>query len=378
MASVDTEIRLPATLIQCEMQSLLVTCTPLSFQGKNMMQNTDKTRYHVALGLGGAFLTGALILLVVGMIDGLTGAHRSTAPTLVGLVVGGAFALAYLLLGPLFKWFYSGDSDALNDPESDCSPATRSANHNGLPCYCEEDFSVRLRQPVNTMSALAFVLSAALVLFIVQDQSPAAAAVRNPMQNASSIYPVLYGVIVLFMGPASMFLHASMRSWGGWLDNFSIVIWLLFNMMYSIVAVAVPGDLEAPLTIGVFLAIFIGLCIGLGVLGLAVPHSRDVMVAAGGGLWGIWEFVLIAVQLGGSPIGMVFREGWWFVAGFVIVIVALVLNILSGGPALFGKEANYALCFDKMSWAQVHGLWHILAAIGTFLTYMYFRSQLAM
>jgi hypothetical protein len=303
------------------------------------MYNEDQTRFHVALGVGGAFLLGALILLIVGLIDGLTGVNHTATPVTIGLIVGGVLTIVYVVLGPILKWGYSSVDDALRDPNADCNSATRSENLNDLPCYCEENFTVALRQPINTLSALAFVLSAALILFIVQDQFPLS-AVRNPMENALSMYPILYGIVILFMGPASMFLHASMRGWGGWTDNFSIVLWLVFCLVYSIMSVAVPHDMETTGAIVAFLVIFGLLAAGLGTLTAFVSDARDIVVAAGAFVWGVWEFILIGVQAGGSPIGSVYRDGGLFIAGFIIVMIALVLNILSGGPGIFGKEAN--------------------------------------
>ncbi|SRR6266545_1525465 len=48
---------------------------------------------------------------------------------------------------------------------------------------------------------------------------------------------VVYGLIVIFMGPPSQWYHASMKDWGGWFDTMSVVIWLMFNAVYVTYAV---------------------------------------------------------------------------------------------------------------------------------------------
>jgi hypothetical protein len=104
---------------------------------------------------------------------------------LVGLLV--AAAAAGLLVLAALDPSYAGLAPA------SCMPR----------CFCEAARAGAIRQPANTWSCLGFVLVGGLVVCAGRD--------------------ALFGWVIVFIGPASMALHASLTLAGQWIDVLSMV-----------------------------------------------------------------------------------------------------------------------------------------------------------
>jgi hypothetical protein len=84
-------------------------------------------------------------------------------------------------------------------------------------CYCEQVLPGKMiKQRSNTWSNLGFVLVGLIMLASLP--AVVAGSGRDPMEERT-FYAVLYGCVVIFLGPGSMFFHASMKKWGGWIDT---------------------------------------------------------------------------------------------------------------------------------------------------------------
>ncbi len=81
-----------------------------------------------------------------------------------------------------------------------------------------------IRQPYNTWSNLFAVALGLIVLVWLCGASPGRKP-ANPMLTAT-LYSALYAYALMFLGPGSMFFHASMKKWGGVLDNVSMNLYM--------------------------------------------------------------------------------------------------------------------------------------------------------
>lgn len=116
----------------------------------------------------------------------------------------------------------------------------------GQSCYCEAQDPAnkmiapgKIRQPGNTLTAFAPVVMGLFILWeleynrVTKRTSPA--TVKNAMilPNALSI---AYACLVVFLGPGSMFFHASLKEQPGLIDPTSIIFYGLFVFCYSLLA----------------------------------------------------------------------------------------------------------------------------------------------
>jgi hypothetical protein len=113
--------------------------------------------------------------------------------------------------------------------------------------FCEPIQRGGVKQPWATWSDLSFVAAGLWLLWFFRyfgtpgSSNSRTTTVRftadNPMITIGWL-SVAYGLIVIFMGPPSMWFHASMHDLGGWFDSISVVAWLMFNAVYVVYTLA--------------------------------------------------------------------------------------------------------------------------------------------
>jgi hypothetical protein len=273
---------------------------------------------------------------------GLTWYHRA-------LFWGAVAFVAYLALLLLFAWLgWPGELDQCTLP--------------GGNCYCETTHSAGeavIRQPSNTWSNVAAVLSGLLILAFA-DRVRAGRTEFDPRRNpmlSGGFYAVSYGAVVLFLGPGSMAFHASLTRFGGWLDTLSMILFITFVLLYDVARILGYHNRL------VFAGAYIGVNVVLGLITWIVSGSGVAVFAAGVALAVCLE---VAIALRG--IGGVRRPLFpWLAAGLTVFAAALLIWRLSwtGAP----------LC-DPHSPLQGHALWHVAAeGLVPFLLFRHFRGE---
>lgn len=229
----------------------------------------------------------------------------------------------------------------------------------GGNCYCEA-FSrdrVAIRQAVNTWTGLIAALGGLIILAIADRDRRSTTPAAGPM-SAGGFYAIAYGALAVFLGPGSMFFHAGLTRFGGWLDNMSMVLYVSFLLLYDASRIF-RFDANRALFIG----LFAGVNVLFGVLIWLVDGSGTV------------AFAILAVGAVLAQIAiLLWRPGGvsrhfmpWLLAALIAFAVAFVVWRLSwtGAP----------LC-DPNSVLQGHGLWHALAMAATpFLLFFYLREE---
>lgn len=264
-----------------------------------------------------------------------------------GLWVGIAlFALAMLLFLILAAAGWPGGVD-------DCLVVSGGIERDD--CYCEKLRTGWVKQPASTWSDLAFVLAGLSMLAVAGSESRGSGG-ANPMVNGSWMAN-LYGWVILFMGPGSMYFHASFTDWGGFLDSTSMFLLLTFVIGYDLHQ-ATRSKLWTWLSwiiAGAVLAVAL-------ILVVALPEAATLVFigfAIGTGLFDLILRLAAGLQ----------RSWWWYGGFFGVFGTAMLIWILSktGGP----------LCIpDALLW-QGHAWWHTLSAAAMVCLFMYFRSESA-
>ncbi len=228
-------------------------------------------------------------------------------------------------------------------------------------CFCEAPGPGWVRQPSNTWSNLGFVLVGLVVAWhAAHGPRFGAIGVQGNRMTRGGMYPALYAAIVVFMGPGSMYFHASLTRWGGILDVLSMYLFISFVVTYAIArgwGLSQRG----------FLLWFVGTNVAIGVPQAVFSTSNRVFgylvtVAI------VLEGLLIRRAGGGArrlPRPAPIRRRWVMAgAGFFFIALGIWVPSRTGGP----------WCDPHSLW-QGHAAWHLLTAATTACLYVYWRSE---
>jgi hypothetical protein len=219
-------------------------------------------------------------------------------------------------------------------------------------CFCERIRDGAVRQPVNTWSNLAFILTSLLVIVIAScDQIRASrSGVSNPMRT-QFIYPAVYGVVAILVGVGSTWYHMSLAFAGQVVDVISMYLLTGFMLLYNLSRM----HRLSPKT---FAVCYVLLNVVLGYLSIRWPASRR------------WIFLALVVAVIVSEV-LVRRarrprmNAAFLYAGFVSLGMACGAWIL---------DITRAIC-SPTGWFQAHAMWHILMAALIGFIYLYYRSE---
>jgi hypothetical protein len=223
-------------------------------------------------------------------------------------------------------------------------------------CFCEYfDRPGIIKQPANTWSNVGFVIVGLGILWHLGTARQQGRSINNPMTTATP-YSITYGMLVGFLGPASMFFHGSLRDWGGWIDILSLILYGGFLIAYDVVRIW-KADIR------VFVALYSAI---VGPLALVTGLRKD----SGQVIFGVLIVIILMVQVRilTIKVGGVRRRGrpW------------LVLTLLTFGTAFFGiwlwSNSAGPLCAPH-SIFQGHALWHVLTATSAACMYGYLRTE---
>jgi len=289
-----------------------------------------------------------------------------------------------------------GFGPTCGDTPSAC-PSTKGAGlcpagHTPVYPFCEPiERDAAVKQPAATWSDLSFLAAGLWLLWFFQffkgpgfAGSPTSGgfsgsinlSIRdNPMVEIGWL-SIAYCLIVIFMGPPSMWYHASIRDLGGWFDTMSVVFLLAFNAAYVFHALVLGmwNKARGSLRTVTVLAIWGGLCLLFGVISAFCSNQRTIAYVVTGGSWLVLEIIYVCV--GRWADGVVFRRTWWL---FIVNLVVF------GGTMFLWSEFNpdlgrmlgiitYADCQDREGFPG-HAVFHILASFGTITTFLSFASE---
>ncbi len=273
--------------------------------------------------------------------------------------------------------------------------------------WCERVSGGLLREPANTLGNLGFVL-AGLAMF----SALARDTTRNrPVTNlfvGNQPVALLYAAAVTFLGPGSMVMHGTHTRFGGWIDNVSMVAYILIPWLLNLSFLGrwrLPTFFATYATLllayaaafwwfgpdlGIGLDLF-GVSIGLwiisevlyrwwspwlrplsGLVGFAVAAifgiTPGVMAAAPGQHWWVVLFWIPALFARHPPPGRR-RYTPWFWVGVASFLIAYTIWLTG--------TADHPSCRPD-SLFQAHAVWHLLTAAATFCFFLFLRTERAL
>ena len=354
----------------------------------------------------------AIAILTVWSIVGLARGKPGSWPGLAG-AVWALLLLLVTIVGSAAGWGEVGDSkgsvvcrhaDVKNDndcqpgvwePErgqaSGCAPLYRGtldgAMHAAAYCragtapvysFCEHFQSGGVKQPWATWSDLSFVAAGLWLLWMFQffgkpgTTSSGATTISvtadNPIITVGWL-SVAYAFIVIFMGPPSMWYHASMKAWAGWFDAMSVVAWLSFNAVYVgyTACFSMWGNGRGTARTVTVMCVWVGLVFVLGLVGVLAPEHHLVLYLVSGTAWGVAEVAYLIAAGAGEP---KYLRTWWLFA-----ITAGWLAVTMGLWLLFNDSVIAPTTCQGREGFPGHALFHILASFATVFAFFSFASE---
>ena len=267
--------------------------------------------------------------------------------------------------------------------------------------WCERVSGGFFREPANTLGNLGFVF---VGLYMFYKLSKDATGNHSPLFGSFKI-ALLYASASTFLGPASMAMHGTHTQFGAWLDNVSMISYILILWIYNLKKLTKFSDRSFFISYSVLLGYYaysywffdsgLGIGVDLFELSIGLWIATEVLVKLpniyGRMLSGLT--VLLTQQLFGSSVIDSFQnlqENWEMLLYF---IPALIPNLQSdvqrkytpwffvGVASFFGAlmiwetgVPDHPWC-EPDSWLQAHMVWHLLCAAATLSFFNFFRTE---
>lgn len=282
-------------------------------------------------------------------------------------------------------------------------PAANESPIGEISRWCERVSDGLLREPVNTLGNLGFVIAGITMFGMLSRDVGLDRTRRNPFIGHSPV-AVLYASATVFLGPGSMVMHGTHTQFGAWLDNVSMVAFILVPWLHNVAVLGrwsqrtffasyatlllayAAGYWYLDPDLGIGLDLF-GLSIGLwvisevvfrfwspavrvlsGLVGFAVAWAFGVtpadMVSAPDRYWWVVLFWLPGI-LATSPAPVRRRYVPWYWVGMAAFLTAYAIWLTG--------TATHPAC-DPDSILQPHAIWHLLSAVATFAFFLFLRT----
>ena len=270
--------------------------------------------------------------------------------------------------------------------------------------WCERVSGGFFREPVNTLGNLGFVVTGLYMFYKLSKDATTSEGIR--MFSSSSL-ALLYASASTFLGPGSMAMHGTHTTFGAWLDNVSMVTYILILWIYNLKRLAnftQKNFYYIYISILIYFAIAYwnfgsGLGIGLDIFEVSIVLwlSTEVLVRFPNfyGRLSAGFVVLIVQELFGNRLIDVIQsplDNWHFLFYF---LPAFTPNIEKN----VGVKRSYSPWFwvgflsfyaaytiwltgvpedpscNPDSWIQAHMIWHILCSFATLCFFNFYRKE---
>ena len=270
--------------------------------------------------------------------------------------------------------------------------------------WCERVSTGFFREPVNTLGNLGFVVTG---LYMFYKLSKDATTSKGIVMFSSSSLALLYASASTFLGPGSMAMHGTHTKFGAWLDNVSMVMYILILWIYNLKRLS---DFTQKTFYYIYLSILIYFAIAYWNFGSGLGIGLDVFEVSIG-LWLSTEVlvrfpniygrisagfaVLIIQELFGNRLINVIQnplDNWhvlfyfapaftpnieknvkvkrfytpWFWIGFLSFYAAYTIWLtgVPGDPSC-----------NPDSLIQAHMIWHVLCSFATLCFFNFYRKE---
>jgi hypothetical protein len=244
--------------------------------------------------------------------------------------------------------------------------------------WCERISPGYFREPSNALSNIGFILTGILMVWILSREEVTG---QNLFIGLTSV-SALYASASIFLGPGSMMMHGAHTVWGAWIDNVSMVAYIIIPWLLNFKIL--NGWTENQFLRAYFIILFLfsllswfygselgigfslfGVSIGLWIFGTS-PYEVFINIQEFWWTLLFWLPGLIATQKPES----VRKYNPWFFAGCFFYILAFTIWLQ--GNLMVNPDSEW--CYPD-SIIQPHALWHILCALATLSYFFFYRTE---
>ena len=266
--------------------------------------------------------------------------------------------------------------------------------------WCERVSPSIFREPINAFSNVGFMITGLIMFWILSNEDKK----TNDFTGLTNI-SILYASVVIFLGPGSFLMHGTHSYWGQWIDNVSMVTYIIVPWLYNLKELGNWSFKRFITTYTLIVFIFsllswffgtnmginldlFGVSIALwiiseflykfwgkinkwysGFIGFLVASifgifPTDIFSDLVNYLW-IVLFWLPALLSNSAPTKTRIYSPWFFL-GMTSYLVAFVIW-LQGYP-------DTKFC-NPDSFIQPHGIWHLLTAFATWCFFKFYRTE---
>ena len=281
------------------------------------------------------------------------------------------------------------------------TPAANEQAIGEISRWCERVSGGFFREPANTLGNLGFVITG---LYMFYKLSNDATQNKNPMFGSFKI-GLLYASASTFLGPGSMAMHGTHTKFGAWLDNVSMITYILILWLYNLKKLTNFSQKAYFYSYSLILTYYAysywffdsGLGIGLDLFEVSIGLwiATEVLIKLpniyGRVLSGLT--VLLVQQLFGTSVVELFsnlQEHWEVFLYFVPAFLPNIQNNVNrkytpwffvGFASFFGAlliwgtgVPDHPWC-NPDSWIQAHMIWHLLCAVATLSFFNFYRKE---
>jgi hypothetical protein len=266
--------------------------------------------------------------------------------------------------------------------------------------WCERVSPSIFREPINAFSNVGFMITGLIMFWILSNEDKK----TNDFTGLTNI-SILYASVVIFLGPGSFLMHGTHSYWGQWIDNVSMVTYIIVPWLYNLKELGNWSFKRFITTYTLIVLIFsllswffgTNMGINLDLFGVSIAlwiiseflykfwgkinkwYSGFIgfLVASIFGIfptdifsdlvnyWWIVLFWLPALLSNSAPTKTRIYSPWFFL-GMTSYLVAFVIW-LQGYP-------DTKFC-NPDSFIQPHGIWHLLTAFATWCFFKFYRTE---
>ena len=266
--------------------------------------------------------------------------------------------------------------------------------------WCERVSPSIFREPINAFSNVGFMITGLIMFWILSNEDKK----TNDFTGLTNI-SILYASVVIFLGPGSFLMHGTHSYWGQWIDNVSMVTYIIVPWLYNLKELGNWSFKRFITTYTLIVFIFsllswffgTNMGINLDLFGVSIA------------LWIISEFLykfwgkinkwysgfigfLVSSIFGIFPTD-IFSDlvnYWWIVLFWLPALLANTTptKTRTYNPWFFLGMISYIVAFiiwlqgypdtkfcNPDSFIQPHGIWHLITAFATWCFFKFYRTE---
>jgi hypothetical protein len=221
--------------------------------------------------------------------------------------------------------------------------------------FCEASRPGIIKQPANTWSNIGFIIAG---LTIAWQLSRNRFSHTQNVFNQSNFTATFFSCMAVFLGPASMAMHATETRLGGFLDMLSMYLIAGFAASYAMQRFFKYSSL-------VFTVVFSAIVL-FCVFTQHLPYELPLVGFFGNFLFGCFIAVTIVFESLNSFVRKYDHEIKWGIFSLVSLLVAFLI---------WNLERRVDAFCNPHSLIQGHAFWHLLDALSVYFLFRFYVSE---